>query len=274
MKKGQSPLYFSKPFLVIAHRGASFAAPENTFAAFTLAARMKADMIELDVQLSADGIPVVFHDDHLDDRTDGTGLISDLEFRELKELDAGAWYSADFAGERIPALDEVLKWAKDRILLNIEIKTAKAETEALTRAKPITTVLETREPCTEKKVLELIRKYEMEHQVVISSFSYPVLRRIRNADKNLPTAVLYNPHISENSSPPELVRMLGAHAFHCCKEQITRTGAAQLKDEKIPFLIYTVNDPAEMNELIGMGAAGIFTDKPDLLRRVSGAHHK
>lgn len=268
MNIDQPPLYFGKPFLVIAHRGASFAAPENTFAAFTLAAGMKADMIELDVQLSADGIPVVFHDDHLDNRTNGTGLISDLELRELKKLDAGSWYSPDFAGERIPELDEVLKWAKGRILLNIEIKPAKAEIDALTRSEAMTTHFETRESGAEKKVLELIRKHEMNHQVVISSFSYPVLRRVRNADKTLPTAVLYNPKISGSSTPPELVRLLGAHAFHCSSEQITSSRAAQLKEEKIPFLIYTVNDPAEMDKLIGLGAAGIFTDKPDLLGKV------
>src|SRR5690625_3773764 len=116
---------------------------------------MKADMIELDVQLSADGIPVVFHDDHLDDRTNGTGLISDLELREIKKLDAGFWYSPEFSGERIPSLDEVLKWAKGRILLNIEIKPAKAEIDALTGSESMTTHFETSESGAEKKVLEL-----------------------------------------------------------------------------------------------------------------------
>src|SRR5690625_5759796 len=108
--------------MVIAHRGARYAAPENTFAAFTLAAGMKADMIELDAQLSADGIPVVFHDDQLDDRSNGTGLISDLELREIKKLDDGFWYSPEFSVERIALLDEIMKWAKGRIMLTIEIK--------------------------------------------------------------------------------------------------------------------------------------------------------
>src|SRR5690625_5910982 len=101
----------------------------------------------------------------------------------------------------------------------------------------------------------------MNHQVVISSFSYPVLRRVRNADKTLPTAVLYNPKISGSSSPPELVRLLGAHAFHCSSEQITSSRAAQLKEEKIPFLIYTEKDSDDMNMLIVLGVTGLYTYK-------------
>src|SRR5690625_6545040 len=128
----------------------------------------------------------------------------DLELREIKKLYAGFWYSPEFSGERIPSLDEVLKWAKGRILLNIEIKPAKAEIDALTGSESMTTHFETSESGAEKKVLELIRKHEMNHQVVISSFSYPVLRRVRNADKTLPTA-RSEEHTSELQSRGHLV---------------------------------------------------------------------
>ena len=252
--------YFNKPFLVIAHRGASYAAPENTFAAFEKAVEMQADMIELDVQLSADGVPVVFHDTWLDDHTDGIGRIMDLELEEIKKLDAGSWFSPEFRGERVPALDEVLEWAKNRILLNVEIK---SESVGKDPAGGV-----------EEKVLELIGRHEMEDQVVISSFSYPALKRIKSAGSGIPTAVLYNRYSSRNRSPADLVRDMGAVAFHCSRKEIRDSWIEQLRTEKIPFLVYTVNDLQEMNVLIEKGAAGIFSDKPDLLRKATGENRK
>lgn len=93
----------------IAHRGASGYAPENTFAAFDIAAEMNADFIELDVQLTKDGQIVVIHDDKVDRTTDGSGFVKDFTLKKLQSLDAGSWYGAEFKGERIPLLEEVLK---------------------------------------------------------------------------------------------------------------------------------------------------------------------
>lgn len=250
-----STRFFDKSFLVIAHRGASNEAPENTFAAFEKAVGMKADMIELDVQLSADGIPVVFHDEWLEDHTDGSGRIMDLNLESIKKLDAGSWFSSEFSGERIPSLEEVLIWAKQRILLNIEIKSESVR----------------REPAggVEEKVIRLVVKHEMQKQVLISSFSYKALDRINRADHGIVTSVLYNRTFSRKKSPADLVRELGAAGFHCGRKQIRDRWAQQLLAENIPFLVYTVNDEREMNELIRKGASGIFSDKPDLLRKAA-----
>ena len=98
----------SERVLNIAHRGASRVAPANTLAAFEKAAELGADGIELDVHLSADGVPVVIHDFTVDATTDGSGRVGDLTLTRLKELDAGSSFSLDFAGERIPTLAEVL----------------------------------------------------------------------------------------------------------------------------------------------------------------------
>lgn len=250
-----STRFFDKSFLVIAHRGASFAAPENTFTAFEKAVAMKADMIELDVQLSADGIPVVFHDEWLDEHTDGTGRIMDLELEAIKKLDAGSWFSSEFSGERIPTLEEVLKWAKNQILLNIEIKSESV------RKEPAGGV--------EEEVIRLVLKHEMQSRVVISSFSYKALERINRADSGILTSVLYNRTFSRKKRPADLVRELGAAGFHCSRKQITDRWAEQLLAENIPFLVYTVNDALEMKELIRKGASGIFSDKPDLLRKAA-----
>jgi len=117
-----SPFQSAEGFFNIAHRGASYYAPENTMASFKLASEMNADMIELDVTLTRDNIPVVFHDRKLSRTTDGKGNISRYLLRELRELDAGLWFSELYKGTRIPTLEEVLEWASGTIALNIEIK--------------------------------------------------------------------------------------------------------------------------------------------------------
>jgi len=93
--------------LVIAHRGESATAPEQTLVAFELAAELGADMIEADVRRTPDGRLVLLHDALLDRTTDGRGPLSALSFDELRQLDAGSWFSPRFAGERIPLLDEL-----------------------------------------------------------------------------------------------------------------------------------------------------------------------
>ena len=110
--------------IVCAHRGASASAPENTLAALRLAIDQGADIAEIDVQLSADGHPVLFHDDRLGRTAPGTGRIGDFPLAELRTRDAGSWFSSAFAAERIPALAEVLDAVGARLPLNIELKSA------------------------------------------------------------------------------------------------------------------------------------------------------
>jgi glycerophosphoryl diester phosphodiesterase len=112
-------------FLGIAHRGASGRAPENTHAAFAAALALGAQAIELDVQLSADGELMVIHDETLDRTTNGHGPVGDRTAAELLRLDAGSWFGAEFRGERIPRLADVLAQLRDRVTLNVEIKSAR-----------------------------------------------------------------------------------------------------------------------------------------------------
>ena len=111
--------------LLIAHRGASELAPENTLAAFRLAAESGADIVELDVHLSSDGHVIVIHDKCLQRTTDAWGAVSRKSLAQFKALDAGSWFGAEFAGEPIPTLTEVLAWARERhppMLLMVELK--------------------------------------------------------------------------------------------------------------------------------------------------------
>ncbi|HEY9876224.1 MAG TPA: glycerophosphodiester phosphodiesterase family protein [Candidatus Obscuribacterales bacterium] len=98
---------------IIAHRGFSAISPENTLAAFFAAIQHQANSIEFDVQLSSDKVPVIIHDATVDRTTDGIGKVKDKTLEQLKELDAGAWFSSEFSGEKIPTLKEALRMAKD-----------------------------------------------------------------------------------------------------------------------------------------------------------------
>lgn len=107
---------------LVGHRGACEVTPENTMASFQRAYQDGADIVEMDVRLTADGHVVVIHDEAVDRTTDGTGFVSKMTLNALKKLDAGAWFAELFVGERIPSLDEVLDWGNGKIGLMIELK--------------------------------------------------------------------------------------------------------------------------------------------------------
>ena len=241
-------------FVVIAHRGASAYFPENTMAAFEGAVEMGAEMMELDVMMSKDGVPVVFHDNELDDHTDGSGEVDNHTMEQLKQLDAGSWYAPHFSDQRIPTLEEVLAYARGKIALNIEIKTEAVSGKI--------------EGGVEQKSLELVRKYGMEDHVLFSSFDYRAVRHLKQLDPDMPAALLYDKEQSENRLPSELVALYNADAFNCSFSQLNRRWIKDLRSRNIPVFVYTVNNKSRMRRLINFGVNGIFTDKPDLLHRV------
>lgn len=241
-------------FVVIAHRGASAYHPENTMSAFRAAYEMGAEMIELDVTLSKDGIPVVIHDETLDRTTNGAGTVSDFSLDELKKLDTGSWFSEEHSGEPFPTLEEVLEFAKDRISLNIEIKT-----EAVT---------DNARGGIEEKALELVKKYEMEQHVLFSSFDYRVTKHLKELDVNIPSALLYEKQQSAKRSPAQLIKDYNADAFNCSYRQFSKSWAKDASDAGFPVFVYTVNEERRMKNIIKRGATGIFSDKPDVLKEI------
>lgn len=242
-----------KGTIVIAHRGASAYCPENTMTAFERAVELDADMIELDVVLSKDGVPVIFHDAKLNKHTNGKGFVGKRTLRELKTLDAGAWFSSEFAGQQIPTLEEVLEFASGRIALNIEIKKQKI-------------ALEPGE--VEQKCLQLVRSFDMERHVLLSSFNYEALARLKKMNPRIPLALLYDRSQSDQMLPHELVHKYQVDAFNCSYRELKNDRLKSLKNHHIPSFIYTVNQESKMRKLIDMGVTGIFTNKPDLLNRV------
>lgn len=240
-------------FVVIAHRGASAYHPENTMAAFRAAYEMEAEMIELDITLSKDGIPVVIHDETLDRTTDGTGNVSDYTLEELKALDAGSWFDEEHRGEPIPTLEEVLQFAQGKIALNIEIKS-----EAVT---------DQRSGGIEEKAWELVKKYGMEDYVLFSSFNYRAIRHLKDSNVDISAALLYEKSQTEGKSPSQLVVDYEADAFNCSYRQFSRKWAKEAESEGFSVFVYTVNSERRMRKMIERGASGIFSDKPDVLKR-------
>ena len=156
--------------MVIAHRGASSYAPENTLAAFDLALEMRVRHIELDVALTSDNHPVVIHDDKVDRTTNGSGLVTSHTLAALRQLDAGSWFGAQFEGERIPTFDDVLARYNGRVHIHTEIKGKSASLS--------------------ERTADLIRKHGMERQVTVTSFQSVRLEETRAYAPELPTGWL------------------------------------------------------------------------------------
>lgn len=233
----------------IGHRGSSEYYPENTMVSFREAYAMKADMIELDVQLSKDGIPVVMHDFTLNRTTNGSGFLSNYILSDIKKLDAGSWFSPKFAGVRIPILEEVLQFAKDKVNVNIEIKAHK----------------ETKPGETEEKCLALVEKYGMKSRVLFSSFSNDSVRYLRDLDSEIVIGLLYARTWKRKIQPFDLVECMKTDTFHCSKGLVKKKWIQNLNVHQIPVFIYTVNKSSTMKKLIEWGVTGIFTNRPDLL---------
>lgn len=146
--------------ILMAHRGLSGLAPENTLAAFSKATETKSEWVELDVHLTADGEVVVMHDSTVDRTTDGTGAISDLTLAQIRALDAGSWFGPAFAGERVPLLAEVVDLLGSRLRINVEIKSAA-------------------DPASAAKVVDILRNGGVLEQSQISSFGLEAVLEVR-----------------------------------------------------------------------------------------------
>lgn len=231
--------------VIIAHRGASKQAPENTMAAFRRALELKAGGLELDVHLSSDGHIVVVHDEKVDRTSNGTGLVRDKTLDELKSLDFGSWFSQDFKNERIPELKEVLELVKDWDgLLNIEIKNG-----------PVFY------PGIEKAVADEIQKYNLVQRTIISSFNHYSLVEIRKINPVIKTAPLYFAGLYE---PWDYARRMGACAVHPSFYSAIPEIVRGCISNNIMINPYTVDSPEYIKALASAGVSGIITNVPDI----------
>ena len=260
--------------LNIAHRGASIAAPPNTLAAFEKAIALGADGIEFDVHLSADGVPVVIHDFAVDTTTNGSGRVADLTLAQLKQLDAGVRFNPAFAGERVPTLGEVLEAVGSRLLLNIELKTTSLRDNGL-----------------EQAVIAQVKRHGLDDHVLFSSFNPFSLRRAKRIAPHIPVGLLtplfLPPHRGGRGRglppyrggrgrglPPYrggrgrwawLAFLFPHEARHPEHKMVDARYMAWARRQGYRVNTWTVDDPAEMRRLIGLGVDGIITNVPDLL---------
>ena len=245
---------------VVAHRGYRAKYPENTLVAFEAAIAVESDMLELDVCLTRDRIPVVIHDKTLDRTTNGKGLVSAHTITELKELDAGSWFDAEFKGETIPTLEEVLQKIKGRITVNIEIKPESFEAPAPPDA-------------IEVQVCEMVEKLEMADSVLISSFEHFFFARIQRwyRDQKKPTkirtATLQEAPLADDFAAA-LCQRHKAYSYHPDESLVTPELIQLLLTEGLRIFPYTVNAEKRMEQLINWGVSGIICDEPELLWKV------
>lgn len=232
--------------LVIAHKGASGDAPENTLAAFQLAVEQDADVLELDVQMTADGYPIVFHDDTLDRTTNGKGLARSKTLAEIKGLDAGSWFSKRYASERVPTLEEVVAWAKGKIPLAIEIKNLPYRYKGIEAS--VTGVLE--------------RQHAMlEHEVF--SFDHPCVRRFKAREPGLLTGVCYHGDAVDHAA---LAKGANATVLHPMLLDIRPDALREAHAAGLLVFPWTADTQEEIRALLALGVDGITTDYPARVR--------
>lgn len=231
---------------VIAHRGASGHAPENTLAALSLAADHGAKCVEIDVSISADRVAFVHHDDTLDRCTTGTGLLCEHQAADLDKLDASKGMAA-YTGEPLPRLDAVIELLVKRGLgLNLEIKPYEGLEE--TTVDVICTMIEQRWPD--------------ELPLVFSSFNRTALEAAMKRLPAVPRGLLVE-EIPDNW--PSLIAAYACRNIHCDGSSLTGTQAQQLRAADLGVYCYTVNDSQQAKLLIDSGVHGVFTDYPQRL---------
>jgi glycerophosphoryl diester phosphodiesterase len=239
------------PVLVIAHRGFSGTAPENTLIAFRKALELDVDMIELDVHLSKDGEVVVIHDDTLNRTTNGKGKVAEYTLKELKQLDAGSFSGPQFSGERIPTLKEVMQLMEGRVPLCIELK--KGDTDRYT-------ILDLAD-----RAFQEVEKIKMLNQVIFASFDRLAIERIRERSARIPVALIYN---KSWSSPREVTGGSPIPVLSCGGTVLTQTNASQARQQGMKVFVWTLNTEEDMEHFLNMGVNGIITNHPDRLIKI------
>ncbi len=239
--------------LIVAHRGASFAAPENTLAAFRAAVEMGADAIELDVQRCADGHLVVFHDSTLDRTTDSRGRLAERSLTELKRLDAGRWFAPGFAGERIPALEEVLQAVPRHVILFVELK--------VSELPPVLAA------GIEEQVAGALSEGGRLAASVVSSFDPACLGRVKAVMPQACCGLLFE---SDPQRHLSVALDIGVDALHPHWTVISDSLLQAARRHGLAVAAWTVDEPQVIARLARAGVDAIITNRPDLARGALG----
>lgn len=229
----------------IAHRGYSAIAPENTRSSFAEAVKYGADGIEFDVQLSSDRIPVIIHDSSLERTTNGKGKIREKTLKELKQLDAGSWFSAEFKEEKIPTLEEVLDFLiPTGIKIYAEIKE--------TNDWQITDL---------NNLINLIISKKGGHQVAIISFDANFLQQIRLQNANLSLGYL-SKNVTEFQEKLTYVKNELDFVLSAYQVLLENANLSQgSKAKGIKLIGWTIDDANDLKKLVELGLESIITNR-------------
>ncbi|KVP41964.1 glycerophosphodiester phosphodiesterase [Burkholderia ubonensis] len=234
---------------VVAHRGGGTLAPENTLAALDEGARRGHAMVEFDAKLSADDVTFLLHDDTVDRTSDGHGSAAAMRYAELAALDAGAWFDARFAGERMPTFEAAAaRCVALGLMANVEIKPCPG-----------------RERETGRRVAADAAAYWRDAAVppLLSSFSFDALQQARETAPELPRGMLYE--AVPDDWYAQAVDALGCVSLHADHTRLDEPLVRAIKAAGLRILVYTVNDPERVRELVRWGVDAVCTDRIDLI---------
>ena len=231
-------------FIKIAHRGASGNFPENTQLAFEKAIEARADMIEMDCQLTQDGHVVVFHDERLNRSAGVQGTVYGKTLAQLKKLEIGRWRKKSFRGQRILTLEEVLEIVAGKVDLCLDIKQF--------RGSPLG---------IEIKILFTVSHFDYLDQTIFSSSNYGCLERVRELAPEARIGLIYSTEVQEDPFP--LAEQLGAASIHVQKELATWDFLSKAWAQGLDVYVWTVNEVRDVERFFSVGVQGIMSDFPE-----------
>lgn len=252
-------------FLNVAHRGASGHAPEHTLAAYELGRGMHGDYIEVDLQMTKDGVLIAMHDEKVDRTTDGSGYVKDMTLAEIKELDAGSWFNEaypekaqpEYEGLQVPTLEEVIETFGKGSRYYIETKAPDVY------------------PGMEKELIRVLEEYKLTGQnaqsskVLVQSFSQASLLTMNSLNPKIPLVQLISYSKPAVISDAELDYIKEyAVGVGMTQSRIDQAYVEQVRSHGLLIHPYTVNERADMERLIDWGVTGMFTNYPDRLEAV------
>ncbi len=233
----------------VAHRGASAHAPENTMAAFHKGVEMKSDYIEIDVQMTADEELVIIHDTTVNRTTNGTGAVGDLTLEEIRALDAGSWFSEEFAGEKIPTFEEVLDAFRGKVGILIELKSPELY------------------PSMVEKVADALKERNMAHtnneKIIIQSFNHESMELSKELLPEIPHGVLAG--LTWAGVTDEQLEAFATYAdyFNPNQNIVTPELVDRVHAVGMEIMPYTSRSQEQANRLFDLGVDGIITDYPE-----------
>lgn len=234
---------------IYAHRGASGYAPENTLEAFELAIVQKADGIETDVHQTKDGVLVLMHDERIDRTTNGKGYIKDYTYQELLEFNANNG-NKKYSFCKIPLLEQLLVLVKKHhLLLNIEIKT-----DIIFY------------PMIEDKVVAMVHKYQVQNQVLYSSFNHYSMMKIKQLDKEARVSLLYEGELYQPWKYASALEVEGLHPS--LPNLVIENYVAMCHLYDLVVNVWTINKKEDVKKMKALGVDGIFTNFPDIALQI------